>query len=256
MAAVFDAVHVTHSDDYYNGRMSTEPCGTIMYNTSDQTVYISTNRYNSAVWSDLCTVSKKKFADLQFEISDAMTQLMDYFVNQGPVADVGRGRRRGEGRGRIRQRGKKSRKVRCGEGHIGISGLTMDLMNDLYASASDEKKSEMREKYADSEFFKNRCKCCDSYMDETYTCLHGAMCSGMCKACHAGSVGSDEGVAECPSCAKEQVIECPICTESKGPKELLMSKNCCHGVCLGCFADSYRTGHTIDTCPMCRADFH
>lgn len=265
MAAAFDAVQVTHSDDYYNGCPTYEPAGSIMYNTSDETTYVSVYRYNSAVWSSLRSVSKKKFGDLQYEISDAMTQLMDQFVNQDPPAvvarrgDMGRGRGQSGGRrraGREKRRVKKGRGGGCGSGDIELSGATMDMINELYASVSDEKKTEMREKYADSEFFKNRCKCCDSYMEETYTCLHGAMCTGMCKACYTGSVGSADGVAECPSCAKEQAIECPICTECKGPKELLMSKNCCHGVCLGCFADSYRTGHTIDKCPMCRADFH
>lgn len=127
------------------------------------------------------------------------------------------------------------------------------ILAELYDDLPVEKKEAIREKYAHTAFVKNRCTCCDSFMSSSYTCIHSD-CIGMCKTCHGNSIAS--GVDTCPACKKEQTLECPICTETKKPDQMLMGKHCSHGVCLSCFAESFRCKKTISNCPMCRAAFH
>ena len=128
------------------------------------------------------------------------------------------------------------------------------MIQEMYDRLDEESKREMKEKYKNESFFKDRCVCCNKHSVKKEKCLKSDCC-GMCAECYRNSIGSGE-VEKCPACGEKQVVECPICTEEKKIGELLQGKKCSHCVCLTCFAESYRSGYPIDTCPMCRADFH
>lgn len=131
----------------------------------------------------------------------------------------------------------------------------IQLLTDMYSHLTDDVKRSLRTTHSDAPFFKNRCKCCDTHLDpsSTKTCIHHD-CTGMCHTCYSNSLSS--GASTCPSCDREQIITCPICTDDKKPDELLLGRTCSHAICLACFADSYRIGRPIDTCPLCRKNFH
>lgn len=231
-------VLITSSDAYYNGTRSSQPVNTIMYNTYDDELYMSILNRTTRQWVLLSSMSKKRFSDNQYEIVEAFRSVMSSQPRQP--------------RRRNPTKSKKTSITATKEDNKAL----LEMIQEMYSSSTPEQQASLKEKYAHTSFFKNRCKCCDSFMETKYTCIHADSCSGMCKSCHERSIASSDGVSTCPSCNQPQTLTCPICTEDKRSHELLMSKNCTHGICLTCFADSYRSGHTIDKCPMCRCDFH
>ena len=219
--------------------------GKIVYKPDINRVLILVKHYSAYEWRSIRALSKAKMEEnnqaLTSMLTTAAQKLYSLYENtQGHIDGAGK------------QHKHKHRK----SAHTKKPVPTHDdfsILAELYDDLPAEKKEAIREKYAHTAFMKNRCTCCDTFMTSSYTCIHSD-CVGMCKTCHGNSIAS--GVDTCPACKKEQTLECPICTETKKPDQMLMGKHCSHGVCLSCFAESFRCKKTISKCPMCRAAFH
>lgn len=136
-----------------------------------------------------------------------------------------------------------------------------DLIKQLLSSKTPEEKKQLFTQFKDTPYVKTLCTVCQEPSDGSKTgCIHHD-CPGMCKGCHthlseqiAGQ--RDTSHVMCPCCSKAQVTTCPICTEDVGVNDCMRGRNCSHSVCFKCIADSIRAGRAIQTCPMCRVNFH
>lgn len=230
--------------------ISARDYGRITYNPRTRKLQIVTKRYSSYIWQDISLLSKTKFEEHQTNINNCMRDLASNWASTNyedviddevvlmSIADT------------IPSPQQYADSIDKGPT---LEGDDFALLTEIYDTLSQEKKTELKEKYKNTTFMKKRCSCCDSFMQMQYKCIHSD-CVGMCKTCHGNSIAS--GVECCPACKKEQKLECPICTDTKKPDEMLMGKRCPHGICLACFADSYRCGKAITKCPMCRCKFH
>lgn len=196
---------------------------TLYYCRRDNNVYVNVFKRGLLQWVPLQQTATKKVGEIKDLLNRSMVELI----------------KRADTKHRVTE--------------SSSTDATMRLVQELFDSVSDEKKSELKTKYANTAFFKNRCQCCDAFTTTKKKCIHSD-CVGMCATCYGNSIGS--GVEECPACRKKQEIECPICCETKKIGECLMGAKCSHGVCLTCFADAYRAHRPIENCPMCRAEFH
>lgn len=134
-----------------------------------------------------------------------------------------------------------------------IKKEAMELFQEMFESLTQEKREAIKTKYASNEFFANQCKICNKFTQQKQHCIMSG-CSGMCEECFVEYF--PPGSEACPSCQQIQKIDCPICIDEKKTDDVIMGKNCNHGVCLRCFAESYRCGKPITKCPMCRVNFH
>ena len=223
------------------GPLSYRDEGRIVYHPSSNNVQICIKRYSNYQWVPIYDLTQAKFDEHRMKISGVLSCLFESWATHNGVDVIRSSQSRG------------SQHASHAEELSSINDEDFKLLNEMYDALPSEQKLTLKDKYKDASFMKNRCQCCDSYMSTQYKCIHSD-CSGMCKSCHGNSIAS--GVETCPACKKEQKLECPICTETKSPNEMLMSKHCSHGICLACFADSYRCGKAITKCPMCRGKFH
>ena len=130
-----------------------------------------------------------------------------------------------------------------------------NLLEAMFNSLTEEKREEIKQEYASNKFFTNRCKICDKFTTTSNKrfCIKSG-CTGMCTDCEKEHFPT--GTEKCPSCQQTQKIDCPICLDEKNPEDVIIGKNCSHGICLRCFAESHRCGKPISKCPMCRVNFH
>ena len=223
--------------DTDSGPLSFRDEGRIIYNPSTNSVKICIKRYTNFVWVPLYDLTQAKFDENRGKIASVFTSLCEEMASgSNPMASYG-------------QRKSSKHTSDC----VSSNEDDFKLLSEIYDTLKPEHKETLKAKYPESSFIKNRCTCCDSYMSSHYKCIHSD-CVGMCKTCHGNSIAS--GVEKCPACKQEQKLECPICLATKCPDDMLMSKHCCHGICLACFADSYRSGKAVKKCPMCRGNFH
>jgi len=234
------------------GPLSYRDEGRIVYDPSTDDVKICVKRYTNYQWAPIYNLSQAKFEEHRLKISEVLTSLSESWATHNGY-DVIHSSDSSRSSHRSKPKHSKHNGSPTHPRTIPHNEDDFKLLSEMYDGLSSEQKAHLKDKYKDATFMKNRCQCCDAYMSSQYKCIHSD-CSGMCKTCHGNSIAN--GVESCPACKKEQKLECPICTETKAPNEMLMSKNCSHGICLACFADSYRCGKTISKCPMCRCKFH
>lgn len=191
------------------------------------------------VFQRIDEISANKFSEYRYELSDGLKTFMRRVAGIAPRDDVPQNGGAGASTGSTNQ----------------------ELIKHLLDARTSEEKATIFTEFKDTPYVKSLCTVCQQPSDGAKTgCIHHD-CPGMCKRCHSQMSEQLEGQRDtsqvmCPCCAKPQVTTCPVCTEDVGINDCMRGKHCSHSVCLRCFADSYRAGRAIQTCPMCRVSFH
>ena len=135
------------------------------------------------------------------------------------------------------------------QGELTVQDEALDMLKDLFASLSPEKKKEFLIKHKNTFMGRQTCFGCLKYCPEKKKCA-SQQCHGLCESCLV-EIGDT-----CPACNAKQEIDCVICMDTKNINEVCRSNCCSHAVCWKCYGQAFQAGRPILQCPYrCQGSF-
>jgi len=189
--------------------------------SEEGTALVAVKRYGDTCWEPLSSLSTANWGKHKFEISESVNRI---FLDTPTILQ--------------------NRAMEI------VKNEAVVMLTELYEQLSPEEKKAFIIKHNSTFLGATKCPNCleKCRAGEKKTCINH-QCHGMCKKC-VEQLGD-----KCPVCDAIQETTCPVCLETKTSGQLCKSDGCSHFVCWECYGRSYKSGHPIHKCPLCRSDF-